>query len=143
MNSISISIDAADPIIHDHFRSVKGAHAAALRGLKLLLANGVHPGVIMSVYRRNLHQIEPLLSLCRKFSVRYLKLNLVTPTGRGEQLEKAGLLLSPMEVKEEIIDKIPFWETTFDVPVVCNYTTPLISPGFICAHCLCIISQQI
>ncbi len=123
VKSVGVSIDAADSIIHDYIRASKGSHAAALRGLKLLLANGIRSGVIMSVYRENLLQIEPLLSSLSTFDIEYVKFNPITPTGRAKNLKEAGLLLSDMEVKKEIIDKIPSWETKFNIPLVVSYPT--------------------
>lgn len=131
VKSVGVSIDAADPTIHDYFRGVKGSHSAALKGLKLLLANGIHTGVIMSVYKENIFQIELLLSLLSAFDIEYVKFNPITPTGRGKILKEDGLLLSDMEVKEEIIDKISFWEAKFGIPLVISYPTSYMSFSYL------------
>lgn len=63
-DGISVSLDAADPEIHDAIRGRRGAHARALHAITMIDAMGfVGKTVITSVTRRNLDELEPLAAL--------------------------------------------------------------------------------
>ena len=62
LKRIAVSLDSPDASEHDRFRGVKGAHGDAVRGIGHLVAAGIRPQIIMSVYRGNLGRIEALIA---------------------------------------------------------------------------------
>jgi MoaA/NifB/PqqE/SkfB family radical SAM enzyme len=76
MHEVSISVDYADPERHDQQRGRKGAFDRALRALRVLLENRVHPHqrvhMISVVMDDNLDDVERLLVICERLGVTYL-----------------------------------------------------------------------
>lgn len=101
---ISVSLDSADPDKHDQFRGVKGAFKAAVKGTEHLVHAGFRPQVIMCPHRGNLHEVEDLVKLAVSLGAGSVKFNPVTPTGRGEQMDKKGETLG----YDEIISLVRF-----------------------------------
>jgi SynChlorMet cassette radical SAM/SPASM protein ScmF len=88
---ISISIDGADARTHDEFRGVPGSFDQALRGLACLVEAGFNgTQLIMSVHRGNLDQVEAVVKLATDRGAGSVKLNPVTPTGRGIAMSEQG-----------------------------------------------------
>ncbi|MBN2537948.1 radical SAM protein [candidate division WOR-3 bacterium] len=86
---ISVSLDGADARTHDAFRGVAGAFDAALRGISHLVDAGFNGlQVIMSVHRGNRNQVEAVVKLAAERGVKSVKLNPVTPAGRGSTMER-------------------------------------------------------
>jgi SynChlorMet cassette radical SAM/SPASM protein ScmF len=118
---VGISIDAADPEIHDRFRGRKGAFEKALKGLKLLVNNGLEPLVIMALYKENMAQIEPLLKLCSDIGVKRFKINPVNELGRGKNLARKGLLLSRDELVDLLEKSEGEWQERYGMSVLFTY----------------------
>ncbi len=64
--SVSVSLDGVDAATHEWVRGVKGSFDAALEGIRILVAAGIRPQVIMSLFRRNVEQIAPLVTMARR-----------------------------------------------------------------------------
>ncbi len=107
---ISISLDAADPKIHDDLRGVVGAYKRTLRGIERLRKYGNDVYIVMALYKHNLFQIKPLFDLCQHLGVKAVKINPIVPLGRGEQLEADGSLL---HIKE-ILDLVHYVQEDLD-----------------------------
>lgn len=95
---VSISLDAPDAETHEWVRGVADCFDAALEGVRNLVRVGVRPQIIMSVMRRNADKLEALVRLAEKENAESVKFNLVTPTARGEQMQKSGETLSIKEL---------------------------------------------
>ncbi len=64
IDGISISLDAADPALHDALRGRPGAHARALRAIRTVDAMGFEgKTIITSVTRRNLGELDRMADL--------------------------------------------------------------------------------
>ena len=98
--SVSVSLDSAEPTIHEWMRGVRGSFEAALSGTRVLADAGFRPQIIMSVARRNRDQIEPVARLAEKIGASSLKLNIVQPTARGEKMYRDGETLTIEELVE-------------------------------------------
>ncbi len=76
MQQVCVSVDYADPKKHDELRGIEGAYDRAIRALKSLHENRVHPRqrvhMISVVMDDNLEEIEPLIHLSEKLGVTYL-----------------------------------------------------------------------
>jgi SynChlorMet cassette radical SAM/SPASM protein ScmF len=90
LRRVAVSLDSADPGEHDRFRGVKGAYAAAVGGIGHLVAAGLRPQIIMSIYRGNLGQIEGLIELAMRLGAGSVKFNPVTHSGRGAEMHRQG-----------------------------------------------------
>lgn len=63
LRRVGVSLDAADPAVHDAIRGRAGAHAKALRALWALRDAGVEAGAVTTLSRANLDQLAPLRDL--------------------------------------------------------------------------------
>ena len=90
LRRVAVSLDSPDAAEHDRFRGVKGAFDAAVRGIGHLVAAGLRPQIIMSVYRGNLGQIEGLVELAMNLGAVSVKFNPVTRSGRGAEMHRQG-----------------------------------------------------
>lgn len=90
LKRIAVSLDSPDASEHDRFRGVKGAHGDAVRGIGHLVAAGIRPQIIMSVYRGNLGRIEALIELAIRLGASSVKFNPVTHSGRGAEMHRHG-----------------------------------------------------
>ena len=87
---VSVSLDGSDAETHEWIRGVPGCFDAALEGVKNLVDAGFHPQIIMTVMRRNQHQMESLVRLAESVGAGSVKFNLVQPTSRGERMHERG-----------------------------------------------------
>lgn len=94
LSHVAVSLDSTDVDQHNRFRGKRGAHADAMRGIRHLVDAGFRPQIIMSVYRENLEQIEPMIELALRMGAGSVKFNPVTASGRGADLHAQGLALS-------------------------------------------------
>ncbi len=94
LTRVAVSLDSPEAEQHDRFRGVKGAHADAVRGIGHLVAAGLHPQIIMSIYRENLDRMEALIEFAIRLGARSVKFNPVTPSGRGAEIHRQGQGLS-------------------------------------------------
>jgi SynChlorMet cassette radical SAM/SPASM protein ScmF len=98
MFHVSVSLDGADAETHEWVRGVKGCFDAALQGIRNLVAAGIRPQVIMSLMRKNVGQIEPLVRMAESLGASSVKFNLVQPTARGVKMHEAGETLGIREL---------------------------------------------
>jgi MoaA/NifB/PqqE/SkfB family radical SAM enzyme len=63
MYHVSVSLDGSDAETHEWVRGVEGCFEAALQGIRNLVAAGIRPQLIMSLMRKNVGQIEPLVRM--------------------------------------------------------------------------------
>jgi SynChlorMet cassette radical SAM/SPASM protein ScmF len=98
MFHVSVSLDGADADTHEWVRGVKGCFDAAIGGIGNLIAAGIRPQVIMTIMRRNVGQIEPLVRLSESLGASSIKFNIVQPTARGVKMHEAGETLSVREI---------------------------------------------
>jgi SynChlorMet cassette radical SAM/SPASM protein ScmF len=95
---ISVSIDGSKGS-HEWMRGVAGSFDRASRGVRTLVEAGIRPQVIMAVADQNKHEIAELAKYAQGLGAGSVKYNFVTPTARGEQMEKEG---GTVTVEEQI-----------------------------------------
>ena len=95
-NFISISIDGMKEN-HEWMRGVSGSFERASQGVRTLVEAGIHPQVIMAVANRNKDEIERLARYARDMGASSVKYNFVTPTVRGEMMEREGATVTIQE----------------------------------------------
>jgi SynChlorMet cassette radical SAM/SPASM protein ScmF len=95
---VSVSIDGADAETHEWVRGVPGSFEAARQGVYNLVAAGTRPQVIFTVMRKNAAQVDAMVQMAEELGAVSLKLNLVQPTARGENLHDAKETLTIREL---------------------------------------------
>ncbi|MDD2239433.1 MAG: radical SAM protein [Kiritimatiellae bacterium] len=90
LKRVAVSLDSPVEQDHDRFRGKPGAFREAVRGIEHLVAAGMHPQIIMSVYRGNLKQIDGLIELAMKLGASSVKFNPITKSGRGAEMHRQG-----------------------------------------------------
>jgi SynChlorMet cassette radical SAM/SPASM protein ScmF len=85
---VSVSLDGADADTHEWVRGVKGAFEAACQAVRNLADAGIHPQVIFSVMKVNVHQVDAIVRLAEQLGAYSVKFNVVQPTARGEKLHQ-------------------------------------------------------
>ncbi len=97
---VEISLDAADPVLHDRFRGVKGAWEAAIKGIKNSVENGFLTAIATTVTKYNITEVPKIIELAEKLEVdRVVFFNFI-PVGRGSDIVE--LDISPEE-REELL----------------------------------------
>ena len=97
---VEVSVDSADPKVHDRFRGVPGAWEKAVQALRNAVELGVSNGLAVTVTKINVHEIPEILDLAEEIGVDRVILFNFVPVGRGR--ENAWLDLSPDE-REELL----------------------------------------
>lgn len=92
--SVSVSLDSHSADNHDEFRGKKGAFAAAVEGVRLLVDVGVKTQIIMSLHRGNSSEIEEIVAFAKSLKVHSVKFNPITEMGRALALKNSGKILS-------------------------------------------------
>lgn len=97
---VGISIDGA-PATHDDFRNRPGAFAAALKGLRACLEEGVKTGIRFTVNRYNQADLPEVLNIVEREGIpRFCMYHLVY-AGRGERMADMD---TSREEKRQILD---------------------------------------
>ncbi|OQA16752.1 MAG: Antilisterial bacteriocin subtilosin biosynthesis protein AlbA [bacterium ADurb.Bin363] len=95
---VSVSLDGADAEIHEWIRGVPGSFEGALQGIRNLVDAGFRPQIIMTIMKKNKHQIEDIVRLAEKLKAASVKFNIMQPAGRGEEMHKSEEDLSIEEL---------------------------------------------
>jgi SynChlorMet cassette radical SAM/SPASM protein ScmF len=95
--AVAVSLDAADPEMHDHIRGVRGAFEGATRAIALLVEAGADIQVICTVMRVNADQIDDVVDLAGEMGAASVKLNVLQPSARGEALHASDQALPVAE----------------------------------------------
>ncbi len=91
-----VSLDSADPAVHDRFRGTAGLHERAVRGIRTLVRHGV-PCRVMTVAARETIPggLERTIALGRQLGASYLYI--LIPIAAGTWSDAAGELLTDAE----------------------------------------------
>ena len=122
-HSVGISIDAADPAVHDSFRRMPGSFDRAVGAARLLRENGVPLTVSSVVCKVNHESFAGLVSLAKALGARTIDLHNFKCSGMGG-LNKEKLDLSPEEWKAFYERAVPMKraeagiEIAFDDPIL-------------------------
>jgi radical SAM protein with 4Fe4S-binding SPASM domain len=83
----AISLDSADPAVHDAFRGIPGAWDRTVAGIRACLAQGIEVQVNITVMKENYREIDRIVSFCETIGVHDFQLFFLVPTGRGAEVE--------------------------------------------------------
>lgn len=122
-HSVGISIDSADPEVHDAFRRMPGSFAKAARAARMLRDNGVPLTVSSVICKVNHRDFAPLVALAKELGARTIDLHNFKCSGAGG-LNREQLDLSPDEWKAFYERAVPMKRTedgieiAFDDPIL-------------------------
>jgi SynChlorMet cassette radical SAM/SPASM protein ScmF len=74
---ISISLDGADAETHEWMRGVPGSFHKALTGIRTMVDAGVRPQIVMTLTKRNVHQIQTVIDLAEHEGAESVKINIL------------------------------------------------------------------
>jgi radical SAM protein with 4Fe4S-binding SPASM domain len=90
--SAQVSLEAADPSLHDAIVGRQGAHAATVAGVARLRDLGIHVHTNTTLCSRNLaHAEEVVRFVARDLGLRTLSMNMVIRTGEARSEERIGV----------------------------------------------------
>lgn len=90
IRSVAISLDSADPAVHDGFRGVEGVWDRAVAAAGFCRDAGMGVQINMSVMRPGLSGVDEVIRLGTSLGVRDYQLFFPVPTGRAREAGPAG-----------------------------------------------------
>lgn len=91
VEGIAASLDFVDPSEHDSYRGATGAFKAAINGILNAYREDMYIQINITMSKRNVHQLEKLLSLSNDLGASVVLLYQLIPFGRGEWLMHEAL----------------------------------------------------
>jgi radical SAM protein with 4Fe4S-binding SPASM domain len=88
---VSVSIDGVTREVHDTFRGMDGAFDLALRGIGILVKNGVPVQINTTVAAMNVSQMDAFPAFIESLGAVAWHVFFLVPTGRGQTLEAARI----------------------------------------------------
>jgi AdoMet-dependent heme synthase len=98
IRAVAISLDSADPAVHDAFRGLPGVWERAVQAIQHCRNEGIGVQVNMSVMRSDLHDVEAVIGMGTSLGVQNYQLFFPVPTGRAREIGPR----SPQEYEEMI-----------------------------------------
>ncbi|MHC1566134.1 MAG: radical SAM protein [Candidatus Syntropharchaeales archaeon] len=92
---VGVSLDSADPALHDAFRGVEGAWKRSIEGIKNAMDAGLKTGLRITISKDNWKEVPALLDLAVEMGVPRFCMYHLVPTGRG--CEIADWDITPQE----------------------------------------------
>ena len=99
---VSISIDGKDAHSHDNFRGIEGSFERALQGARLLKSEGVEFQFNTTITRRNVDEIEEIISLAEGMGAKALHIFMLVPVGCGVEIAETDMITK--EKYEEVLN---------------------------------------
>lgn len=96
---VGISLDGP-PEIHDRWRASRGAHAAAVAGIRRLRRRGVRVGLRFTLHRDSAAQLPHMVDTVRELGISRFCVYHLVPAGRGQRLDSSAL--SRAEERESV-----------------------------------------
>jgi SynChlorMet cassette radical SAM/SPASM protein ScmF len=91
VNHVAVSIDSPYEEAHDGSRGKRGAFKETLEGVRNLTGEGIYPQVIITLYRENMEVFGDFLDLMKSLCVDNVKVNIISPVGKGSKLVDSGI----------------------------------------------------
>ncbi len=98
---VSVSLDSIDAPVHEWVRGVPGSFERTVQGIKNLTDAGISPQIIMTIMKKNVEQMEPMVRLAEKLGAESVKFNLLQPSERGKAMHQSGETLSIEDLVEK------------------------------------------
>ena len=88
---MAISIDSADPSVHDSFRGLNGVWERAVKAIRYCRDEGMSVQINMSVMRPAIGEVEEVIEVGTALRVRDYQLFFPVPTGRARLIESTSV----------------------------------------------------
>ena len=98
---VAVSLDSANPITHDWFRGMAGAHAQAVKGIFNLREQGVSVQINSTIAKHNVAEIDEILQMALGIGADALHLFMLVPVGCGLELAETEML--PADEYERVL----------------------------------------
>lgn len=95
---VGISLDSADPAIHDHFRGQQGAFARTMRGFRHCVDVGQKVGLRLTITRQTAKDLESIFAFIEREGINRACFYHLCPAGRGKDL----MALSAQESRQAV-----------------------------------------
>ncbi|PKL61625.1 MAG: radical SAM/SPASM domain-containing protein [Methanomicrobiales archaeon HGW-Methanomicrobiales-2] len=82
----AISLDSADPGVHDRFRGVRGAWSRAVTGIEACREAGIGLQIHTTVTLQNYQELDAITALGENLGVHDFQFFFLVPTGRGKDV---------------------------------------------------------
>jgi len=82
---VSVSIDSAEPVEHDSFRGMAGSWEKAVNFSGRIVRMKIPSQIVMSITDTRRDPIRKMIALASDIGVDTLRINLVTPSGKGSE----------------------------------------------------------
>jgi len=85
IRSVAISLDSADPAVHDKFRGSPGAFDRAVHAIRICISKGIRVQLNITVITPDPQELDRVVALGRDLGVRDFQVFIPVPTGRSRQ----------------------------------------------------------
>jgi radical SAM protein with 4Fe4S-binding SPASM domain len=85
IENVAISIDSANPFIHDTYRGLPGAWNNAVRAIRLCLDQGMQVQINMTVLTPDIGEVDQVVTLGKELGCKDFQLFIPVPTGRSQK----------------------------------------------------------
>ena len=85
IRSVAISIDSADPVIHDSFRGSPGAFHRAVNAIRACIQEGMQVQINMTVLSPDPAIVDQVVTMGKELGVRDYQIFIPVPTGRSTE----------------------------------------------------------
>ncbi len=89
---VSISLDGSSADSHDGFRGISGSFDRALAGIGHLRSSGVDFQINTTISRRNVDEIEDIMTLSEKIGAKALHIFMLVPVGCGVEIAESEMI---------------------------------------------------
>ena len=117
VSRVSVSLDGAASVTHDHIRGVEGGFKQTINGIKALVAAGYDPELILTLQRSNVLELKDFFALAHDLGAGSVKLNIMQPVLRGAALTEEGEYLSIQEILNLSNQLQGEWSEKFDIHI--------------------------
>lgn len=85
VRSVAISIDSADPVVHDAFRGVPGSFDKGIYAIRSCIREGIPVQINMTIVTPDPDIVDQVITLGKELGVRDYQIFIPVPTGRSIQ----------------------------------------------------------
>lgn len=100
---VKVSLDSANPLIHNKIRGTNDAFDKTINGIKNLVKIGIPVTIQTALSKINIGEIEDIVNLCIDLDVKNINFFIVVPGGRAKYIRE--YILTPIEYRK-VLDKI-------------------------------------
>lgn len=122
ISRITIDLDGGSSFTHDWLRNKIGHFEKSINAIKLFISSKKYTSVNSVMNKKNIHETESILDMCKKLNVNSINFYLFTPIGRGISIK--DVMLGPEEwllVRNRVINWIKRNKPKFGIIWECAY----------------------